>query len=1577
LEQRAVDNLLALYSTARRQADIDRVDALLDPAAPQATTAALVAQGSQRQVDEGAVTDVQALRATLTKTFRTRTVTGLDIPAETIKVATDRHSVTFLEVESTEDPVTLVQQTRLFHTTLGLTQDEVHGTVTVRIGTVQREGPLVQVTTPGQVQAGALTRVEVRGTGEPFALAGVEVTVPETGAGQAVMAIEGAWQGVFTPPMQPSPQPLRVQLHGAGGETLVLPHPYRLRVRGEGVVARVAGTESTRVFAVTVAPDGTVWAGGDAGATLFQVPSGVSSATQVGRLLANSDGRVEAVVVDQLGRLHVLVLDLATNEVVGHGDIVRDPAYPALFCQTVNIFDATYPFRDSQGQASASTRVLDAGGGDVWLFGSDGGVARVQDSFRGGQCPTPGPMVRYEPVFRRDTSALPTNTIPAFVAEADGTLWFGTALGLTRLQQGHFTPVPFDRSLTVTGNVATMEAFFQAVAQALFAAQPLSTVELRGVSFVEQFGRPVVKEDLIFSAVAVAPSQLWVGTLGGGLRRIDGRGATPQDIRHLTKRDGLPSNLIVALAVAPNGTLWVATDKGVSHLREVGDAVTLTTFAALDGLALPVRDVAVDATGTVWLATDDGLFRIVPQGGTVQGLVVDAFSRPVVGADVTLLGTPFHAVTDATGHFVLANLPGGAQRLQVDGRLAVGGPFPPALRTITVPAEESVTLEPIVLPPSLLGPVPPELRTLIPVSEVEQRGTVGTKLYLTVAVVQAGDTPVPGVPVTFTVTEGQGTLAPGQPVLTDAQGRAEVTLTLGTRAGLQKVKVTAPGLASVPFTVTGVADREHVRLLQVSGNNQVGEQGDLLLPLVVRLEDLFANPVAGVDVKGKAILGVVFVDPPASQATLTASLKQSQTSDQTDPCERTGGNGMVFVDPPASQATLTASLKQSQTSDQTVRCERTGDDGVARFFVQVISPVSQALVQVTAPKVEVPVLFLLQRIDVGLSPFSVVVADLDDDGFLDLVTANASSDNVSVLLGRGDGTFKAAQFFPVGKGKSPRSVAVADLNHDGFLDLMTANASSNDVSVLLGRGNDSHGDVTFAPAQPFPVGNGPFSVAVADLDGDKILDLVTANAGPDDEARDKKPSNVSVLLGRGDGTFKAAQFFPVGAGPRSVAVADLNHDGRLDLVTANAGSNDVSVLLGHGDGTFEPERRFCVGVFPQSVAVADLNGDKIPDLVTANASSNDVSVLLGCGDGTFKAEQRSLVVGIFPDSVAVADLDDDGTLDLVTANLLSADVSVLRGRGDGTFVAEQHVAVGTGPRVAVADLNDDGILDLVTANETSNDVSVLPGRDDGTFVGEPRITVGASPESVAVADLDGDKIPDLVTANKNSYDVSVLRGRGDGTFAAQQRFGVGAGPQSVAVADLNGDGTLDLVTMNEFDNMVSVLLRRGDGTFAAAQRFAVGNVRQNAVEGGPQAVAVADLDGDKIPDLVTVNTGSDDVFVLLGRGDGTFKAAQPFPVGAGPRSVAVADLNHDGRLDLVTANAGSDDVSVLLGRGDGTFAAAQRFDVGVRAAPFSVAVADLDGNGTLDLVTANAFSSSVSVLLGRGDGTFGKLPVSP
>ena len=258
---------------------------------------------------------------------------------------------------------------------------------------------------------------------------------------------------------------------------------------------------------------------------------------------------------------------------------------------------------------------------------------------------------------------------------------------------------------------------------------------------------------------------------------------------------------------------------------------------------------------------------------------------------------------------------------------------------------------------------------------------------------------------------------------------------------------------------------------------------------------------------------------------------------------------------------------------------------------------------------------------------------------------------------------------------------------------------------------------------------------------------------------------MSVLLGQGDGTFGTAQSVAVGSGPVSVAVGDLNGDGPPDLVTANSRSNDVSVLLGYGDGTFGTAQSFAVsgmpGRSPISVAVADLNGDSDLDLVTINSSSlsneaSDVAVLLGHGDGTFAAAQTFALVGDPPTSMAVADLNGDGYPDLVTIHPKSAEVAVLFGRGDGTFAAMQKIDGGNDPTfVAVADLDWDGHPDLVISNEGLNEVLVLLGRGDGTFAAAQAFTIGR-PLSIAVADLNGDGHPDLVTANG---DVRVLLAR--------------------------------------------------------------------------------------------------------------------------------------------------------------------------------------------------------------------------
>jgi hypothetical protein len=599
----------------------------------------------------------------------------------------------------------------------------------------------------------------------------------------------------------------------------------------------------------------------------------------------------------------------------------------------------------------------------------------------------------------------------------------------------------------------------------------------------------------------------------------------------------------------------------------------------------------------------------------------------------------------------------------------------------------------------------------------------------------------------------------------------------------------------------------------------------------------------------------------------------------------------------------------------------------------------------------------------GSGPRSVAIADLNADGRPDLSVADSDTNTISVLLGNGDGTFAAKTDF--GTGSNPSSVAIADLNGDGRPDLSVANNNFfGSVSVLLGNG-----DGTFAAKTDFGAGSFSISVAISDLNADGWPDMAVAN--------NDSSGAVSVLLGNGDGTFAGSAHFSTGFHSISVAIADLNADGRPDLAVANHGIvfglASVSVRLGNGDGTFAPTTNWGAGSKPSSVAIADLNADGRADLAVTNSDSGAVSVLLGHGDGTFEP-RTDWDTGPNPSSVAIADLDADGRAELAVANNGSNSVSVLRGNGDGSFGTKNDFGTALHPySVAIADLNADGRPDLAVANggffgfPPSHTGSVLLGNGDGTFGAKIDFDTRSDHYSVAIADLNADGRPDLALPNYD-YDgtVSVLLGNGDGTFGIKTDFGVGSYPVSVAIADLNADGRPDLAVANSQSLTVTVLLGSGNGTFGTRTDFPAGFI--------PSSVAIADLDADGRPDLVVTSYGfypdyNGTVSVLLGEGDGTFGAKTDFGTGSTLRSVRIADLNADGRPDLAVANGGSNTVSVLLGNGNGTFAAKTDFGVGIN--PISVATADLNADGRLDLAVANGGSNTVSLLLGNGDGTFG------
>ncbi len=583
----------------------------------------------------------------------------------------------------------------------------------------------------------------------------------------------------------------------------------------------------------------------------------------------------------------------------------------------------------------------------------------------------------------------------------------------------------------------------------------------------------------------------------------------------------------------------------------------------------------------------------------------------------------------------------------------------------------------------------------------------------------------------------------------------------------------------------------------------------------------------------------------------------------------------------------------------------------------------------------------------GSAARAIAAGHLNGDTAVDLVATSVVGATLSILFGNGDGTFQPSVDSSLSPSAVPSGVAVADVNGDPHADIVTANAASADVSVVL-----SNGDGTFQAPVAYSVGSvvpneGPVSVAVALLDGDAFPDLAVARVGSNPSS---SPGDVRVLLGNGDGSFQAAVAYPAGILPRDVAAGHMNGDAFLDLV---AGPN---VLLGNGDGSFQAPIQAASG--GEAVALGQLDADPHLDVVSARGFST--FVYQGNGDGSLSPGVAESALGL---DVLTLDVDDDAVPDLATAD--NGWVSILLGNGDGTFEpstgSNPAYPVGDEPEnLVAADFDRDGAIDVATLNQGAASLSVALGNGDGTFAASlDSASTLVSSLGLAAADLDGDTFPDLVGSTW-SDSVEVLIGIGDGTFASGISYATGASSRDVAVADLTRNGHIDVVSAG--GGAIAVLLGNGDGTLQSRVSYPVG---------GANTVRLVDLNGDLFPDAVTANSNGT-VSVLLANGDGSFQAAVSYPADGsiGPGSVSAADLDGDGAIDLVVpfrGFSGNGTVVVLRGNGDGTFQPQETHATG--GSEDAVAVGRLDANGTVDIVVTTIYQE-VRVLLGNGDGTF-------
>jgi hypothetical protein len=641
----------------------------------------------------------------------------------------------------------------------------------------------------------------------------------------------------------------------------------------------------------------------------------------------------------------------------------------------------------------------------------------------------------------------------------------------------------------------------------------------------------------------------------------------------------------------------------------------------------------------------------------------------------------------------------------------------------------------------------------------------------------------------------------------------------------------------------------------------------------------------------------------------------------------------------------------------------------------------------------------------GSSPHYIISCDLNNDRYIDLVTANFYSGNLSVFYNDGLGNFDKLLAIPAGT--NPWMVTSCDLNNDLFLDLVIANDNTNRIIILI---NDGTGN--FSQQSSPIVGLDPRSIEAFDFEGDGDIDLAVANYSS---------NTISILINNGNGTTFQNVNYDVGDGPISVCSNDFNSDGIADLAVANNGSNTISILLNTTDNNFIHSFT-TTDNSPMIILSGDFDADGDPDLATANQSGN-ASILINDGNGYFNLTTSPLA-GDTPQGIVTGDFDNDTDLDLAIANYGTHNASILINNSNGNFINRNEHMTGVHPRsISCGDYDKDGDLDLAIANSGSANITILLNRNS-------KADILSSTDSLNFSNVIIDSIKILnfkVYNNGADSTLNIIN-----IISSNPAFVPNPTSTSILPGDsvnitvsftpldiLNYEDSLTIISNDPINSELNIYLSgQGDPIITHSPAQNELNISTNAeisitfgVDMNPQsfnentiivngsqsgrfqdanityqsgtreAVYMSSnnfLPGEKVSVILTTGIESSksdplpdpylwEFMIYSGDGSGTLEEIATTWSGNSPWEVCSSDFDGDGLLDLAIAETNGE-ISILKNDGRGYFSEFSKTTVGAK--PYGIISGDLNLDGYPDLAVENTNSNSVSILINDHTGNF-------